>query len=407
MWFTKKRIKKALEKEFLVLTKLKNFSLVALGRTQHKSGWEDVMNKAKRLIADGQVYPEEKRLHDLEDPGGPVYIEGTVVGDHSTYKSQIWTTNSDPRSLAVRSWACQCTWNRYVWNRTRQWRKYEGRICSHVLALYWQAGSIKLDEESQSAIDEYKGKDIPGQDRLVEVEQQTIIPGPRDTERAAPGVVFDYADVPLNPSTNMTLPGMEDFPIIPPDENREDQIRDREQPAEEALRPLDLDEQHSLQDRENQVRLERLRQIDRRKEKASNVTYLFTSSNEEIKDLAKYIQISLLEDRPVFAQTIKDFWGERKNGLHPHPDAKPVDHMEDGNFIYLPHELGWDPEGFQMGSDKEERGTYGSIPEGARVQIISVRSKDKLVLASYDIGNEFPNHNKIEVWIPIKDIYLI
>lgn len=367
------------------------------------SSWVDVENKAKRLIADGQVFPEEKRLHDLEDPAGPLYITGTVVGDHSTYKCQIWTANSNPSSLAVRSWACQCTWNRYVWNRTRQWKKYEGRVCSHILALYWQAKSLPLDEESQEAMDRQKGKPRQEETLFDAGPLQLPIPNIQDRpERKEPNL---YGFEPeLQMSIQQVLPDIDEITIEAPDKNP-DLERTVEQPAEQAQRPLELDLQMELQRQEQ--KLKELKQRSREKVKASSFTVLTVSSSEEIKDIMKFIELSLMEERRIDAATMKGFWGEMRGGLYPHPDAVPIANYGDGNLIYNDEDLGWDPSSFSMGSDKEERGIYGYIPANSYVNIISLESKDRLVLIRYMTGNNEPNHNKIDVWVPIKDIYLL
>ena len=371
-----------------------------LGRIQHESAWVDVENKAKRLVAEGKIYISEKKLHDIELPEGSIYIEGTVIGDNSVYKSQIWTANSDPRSLFIRSWACECTWNRYVWNRTRQWKKYEGRICSHILALYWHSKTQKLDEDSQEAIQ--RSKSPEEQQQLFEPPE---IPGrlpeaPEDRLRREPGEFGYDAEVPVNPSTNMTLWSPEEealqFNIDKQDEEGEHH-REPWLPYEQAERPLDLD---------NVERLEDLR----KKVKSSSFTVLTVKGDKEtnpINDIIKYIKHTLMEGGDVSAYTTKEFWGERRGGLHPHPDAAPIDRMDDGNFIFMDEDLGWHPELFDMGHDEEERGTYGSIPAQSEVKVISVDPRDRLALIHYEVGNKYPNHEYIDVWVALKDIYLI
>lgn len=394
-----------------MITDTNTDSLEKIGMSQHKGAWIDVENKAKRLIAEGQVFPEDKRLHDLNDPAGPLYITGTVVGDHSTYKCQIWTANSNSSSLAVRSWACQCTWNRYVWNRTRIWRKYEGRVCSHVLALYWQAKSLKLDEESQEAIDQQRGK--PRQEETLFDVGPLKMPLPSIQERPQrqEPSLFGY-EPELQMSIQQVLPDMDELIIESPDK-REDLQRDVQQPAEQAERPLNLDEQDEILQLDRKVRqLEQREKLKRLKEKSkvkssSLFTVLTTNSNETIKDLTKYIQLSLLEDRQIDAATSIQFWGERRRGLYPHPDARAIDYTDDGNFFYDPHDLGWDPDNFGMGSDKEERGTYSVIPANSHVTVLSIEPKEKLVLIRYNTGHSFPNHEVIDVWVPLKDIYLL
>lgn len=43
--------------------------------------------------------------------------------------------------------SANCPWDQFAWQRTRQWKKYEGRVCAHVLATYWKSKTMPLDEE--------------------------------------------------------------------------------------------------------------------------------------------------------------------------------------------------------------------------------------------------------------------
>ena len=92
------------------------------------AAWKDLMEKAKRIKDQG-------RVHILNNEAD--HVVGRVEGDHGTYTTQIW--RQDPQSQAITMWDCECPWDQYAWQRTRQWKKYEGRPCSHVLALYWTA----------------------------------------------------------------------------------------------------------------------------------------------------------------------------------------------------------------------------------------------------------------------------
>jgi hypothetical protein len=115
---------------------------------RHKTaGWIDIMNKAKRLIQSGNVTVLRNGYNNLV---------GHVIGDHGEYTTEIG--RDDPSSRAITTWTCECPWDQYAWQRTRKWKKYEGRPCAHVLALYWKALSTPLDED----VPESMGPD-PGQ----------------------------------------------------------------------------------------------------------------------------------------------------------------------------------------------------------------------------------------------------
>lgn len=91
--------------------------------------WADVRNKAKEIRASGGV----KIL---------AFKNGTLVG-HVKGASQIYesTIVFVPGSRTTGSWSCGCAWAAYSWGRTGQWKKFEGRRCSHVLALQFEAQS--------------------------------------------------------------------------------------------------------------------------------------------------------------------------------------------------------------------------------------------------------------------------
>lgn len=88
-----------------------------------ESSWEDVRDKAKRIRESGGVHIVSK--HDN-------LVVGEVQGDHGTYTSEI---DRNPGRDDIAYWSCTCEWNTYAWGRSGPWKKYEGRVCSHVYAL--------------------------------------------------------------------------------------------------------------------------------------------------------------------------------------------------------------------------------------------------------------------------------
>lgn len=106
------------------------------GSSEKTAGWTDIINKAKRLIQSGQVMVLRNGYND---------IAGHVIGDHGEYDVQIG--RDDPFSRSITTWQCECPWDQYAWQRTRKWKRLEGRPCSHVMALYWKALATPLDED--------------------------------------------------------------------------------------------------------------------------------------------------------------------------------------------------------------------------------------------------------------------
>lgn len=99
------------------------------------AGWPEIMAKAKRLIQSNQVTMLRNGWNS---------IVAHVIGDHGEYNCEIG--RDDPNSQAITQWQCECPWDQYAWQRTRKWKKYEGRPCAHVLAAYWKSRGTPLDD---------------------------------------------------------------------------------------------------------------------------------------------------------------------------------------------------------------------------------------------------------------------
>jgi 8-oxo-dGTP pyrophosphatase MutT (NUDIX family) len=93
------------------------------------SAWRDVEAKAKRIRAEGGV-----RVLAATHEG----VVGEVRGDTATYEATI---NYVPGSKRVAAWSCGCKWAAYAWGRSPQYKRFEGRQCSHVAALRFEVGA--------------------------------------------------------------------------------------------------------------------------------------------------------------------------------------------------------------------------------------------------------------------------
>ena len=96
-------------------------------RFEFTSAWKDVREKAKRIRAEGGV-----RI--LSSTGSTITAE--VKGDEHVYQT---TLMRQPGRQAVALWDCGCEWAKYAWGRSGRWKRYEGRMCSHALALNFEA----------------------------------------------------------------------------------------------------------------------------------------------------------------------------------------------------------------------------------------------------------------------------
>lgn len=102
-----------------------------------ESTWNDIMAKSKRLLQSGQVTMLRNGYND---------IMAHVIGDHGEYNTEL--SREDPNSRVITQWRCECPWSQYAFGRTRKWKKYEGRVCSHALAAYWNSLATPLDDHN-------------------------------------------------------------------------------------------------------------------------------------------------------------------------------------------------------------------------------------------------------------------
>jgi len=103
---------------------------VVIDRVQGRktASWNDVQSKAQRIYKQGGI-----RIISVTGP----YVTAHVQGDDGVYE----TTLQRGKTGSIDQWTCSCPWFAYSFGRSGRWKKYEGRMCSHALALQYQAQS--------------------------------------------------------------------------------------------------------------------------------------------------------------------------------------------------------------------------------------------------------------------------
>jgi hypothetical protein len=99
-------------------------------RFHFTAAWADVRAKAKRIRSEGKV-----RVTLATDG----MVIGEVQGDHHTYESGIQRLPG--QRLSVSGWSCGCKWGAYHWGAADDFSRFAGRMCSHALALQFEAQS--------------------------------------------------------------------------------------------------------------------------------------------------------------------------------------------------------------------------------------------------------------------------
>lgn len=106
---------------------IKEGELDTEGLWHFTAAWSDVRAKAKRLRTEGAV-----RITVASTAG----VGGEVKGDHNVYETAL---NFVPGSQKVGYWTCGCKWSAYAWGRSPAYKRFEGRMCSHALAMQFEA----------------------------------------------------------------------------------------------------------------------------------------------------------------------------------------------------------------------------------------------------------------------------
>ena len=93
--------------------------------------WADVRKRATSIRSSGGV--RIISATGSKDEGATITAE--VKGSSSVYEAAI---SSEPGRKNVALWTCGCPWAAYSWGRSGRWKKYEGRMCAHALALTYE-----------------------------------------------------------------------------------------------------------------------------------------------------------------------------------------------------------------------------------------------------------------------------
>lgn len=93
--------------------------------------WAEVRAKAKEIARSGGV-----RILATPQQSANMSVTAQVKGDTNVYLVGLTRV---PGRQAIALWECGCAWASYAWGRTGRWKKFEGRMCSHALALNYEA----------------------------------------------------------------------------------------------------------------------------------------------------------------------------------------------------------------------------------------------------------------------------
>lgn len=102
----------------------------------YTAAWKDVRDKAREIKQGGKVRVLAVNMADEIHPETFYAQVGSTTG--AVYNTGLMFV---PGTFQVGAWECDCKWAQYSWGRTRQWVKYEGRMCAHALACVYEMQS--------------------------------------------------------------------------------------------------------------------------------------------------------------------------------------------------------------------------------------------------------------------------
>lgn len=389
---------------------------------QMMSAWTDIVAKAKRLVQSGQV----TILRNASQ-----HVMSHVIGDHGEYNCEI--SRSDPNSQIIEQWMCQCPWAQYAFDRTRKWKKLEGRVCSHVLASYWKAKSVPLDTTDAGSPGDMSPQ-TPGQRQGPAGPGQQPIPGLPPEHPDMQDTMNDTNFVPHDP--NSPNPGAPDY--VPPStsdivnpappQSPFSQVPPPGTPQIEQLHLFDVTLPPGAQGLPPQSPVSipggrpptPTSPVQLPGTFSRYIPVIALRSDEFIHtaadDLTSWFEQNKAAGQPNYVQVLQTVALEQSGGKIPTPGAQPYGVSSEGIPLYRVADLGWHPElGRRMNADEglqgapEQQGVYSDVQSGSRGEVLdwdsSLRMAYIFVPLNYPEGQDVRLHpHGMKGWIDYADL---
>lgn len=176
------------------------------------AAWRDVQAKAKRIRKAGGV----NITHSSD-----VMVIANVQGDHHVYETGLQRVPG--RRTAVAVYSCGCKWGAYHWGADDDMSRFAGRMCSHALALQYEAQArgmfgrdVSVDDTKPRWVpskvvvkyDIDEGKNIQARSSLVVPEQAPLLAMLALADQSDPGfgAVLAAVNDMFGDQTGMTEP---------------------------------------------------------------------------------------------------------------------------------------------------------------------------------------------------------
>ena len=393
----------------------------------HMADWTDVADKAKRLVQEGRVTILRNAPH---------HIMAHVIGDGTDNNGtpdehDVEITRNDPTSQIIEQWNCTCKWADFSWDRTRKWKKYEGRPCSHVLATYWKARSTPLDITDQEPgfqvpHGQKAGPAGPGQQTIPGVHPEAEKPEERKFSPGEPGLGEPGEPQPPAPpptavpsTQDITIPKAPESPYQTPKQQPEQreqlQLFDITAPPGQqpgGAPPVVSVPGGSPPTPGNPVK------FPGTFSHFVPVLALHTSQFIYAQDpLSEYFDTQRAAGQPIHVALLNNVALERSGGKIPIPGAQPYGVSQEGVPLYNVMELGWNPNTQNretadvnlLQGAPEQTGTYSDVPVGKYAEVLDFEPALKMayivVPLNYPEGVDARLHpHLLKGWVSYSDL---
>lgn len=413
-----------------LLAPVEHMSFEKQAAMDHEAAWADVAAKAKRLVQQAKV----TILHN-----GPNYVMAHVVGDGTDNggepdEHEVEISRHDPASQIIEQWNCNCAWAQYAFDRTRKWKKFEGRVCSHVLATYWKSRSTPLDLEGQEP-----GFQVgPGQKQAPVTPGQQALPGmtPDDLKAQQDQTVQDESALPAGeappptPNTPSQLPSTQQItipnqPVSPYTVPKEVQPS---QPQFQQLHLFDITAPPGMQPTPmatpvsvpggapptpgNPVQFPGTFShfIPILRFKTADFIYATDA-------LTDYFETQRAASKPIYVVLNNAVALEQSGGKIPIPGAMPYGVSSENIPLYKVLDLGWNPQTQKrenadvnvLQGAPEQTGLYSDVPPNRRGEVLdfdpSLRMAYVVIPLDYPEGGDVRLHpHSLKGWVDYADI---
>ncbi len=379
-----------------------------LAAIQHQSAWTDVAAKAKRLVQDGQVTILRNAPH---------HVMAHVVGDHGEYNCEI--SRHDPQSQIIEQWNCECPWAQYSFDRTRKWKKLEGRVCSHVLATYWKAKSTPMDmSEQESGMVAPPGQKVAPQSPIpgLEAAPPPMMP---DTEQRqfSPDEQNEQSKIPpVGPPTNKDITfGLQ--PVVTQPKPQYEQMSLFDITAPPGQQPIPGAMPVSVPGGAPPSPGNPVQFPGTFSHFIPTITIHTSNFIYSADELTTYCQQQRALGMPTYVKLKKLVALELKGGKIPMPGAQPYDTSVEGVPLYNVMQLGWNPQTQrrenadfnEVSGAPEQQGVYVDVVPGKRAEVLDFDPNMKFAYISvplnYPGGEDVRLHPHSAVgWVEYADV---